>query len=81
MTIPKEKDIKKDDEKMVEENIIFDNSEEIILTEKEIKELEIKLKNKEIDLKTKAFFKSANQFSKKLKENDYLISLEEIEKI
>ena len=80
MTTPKEREVKKD-EKMTEENFFFDNSEDIVLTEKEIKNLEYRLENKETDEKTRAFFKSAHYFSKKLRENDYTISLEEIEKL
>lgn len=56
-------------------------SEEIILTEQEIQDLEKKLENKEIDDKTRSFFKSSHQFFKKLEENENLIALEEIEKL
>ena len=80
MTTPKERKVKKD-EKMTDENLFFDNSDEIILTQKERKDLKCKLENNKVDLKTKAFFKSAHQFSKKLRENDFSISLEEIEKL
>lgn len=80
MTTPKEKEVKKS-EKTIVENLIFDDSEELILTQKEVEELENKLETKKVDTKTRAFFKSAHQFAKKLKENDYTISLEELEKL
>ena len=80
MTTPKEKEVKKE-EKISEENFFFDDSEEIILTEQEIQDLEKKLENKEIDDKTRSYFKSSHQFYKKLEEKEYIISLEEIEKL
>jgi len=80
MTTLKEKEVKKE-EKISEENFFFDNSEEIILTEHEIQDLEKKLENREIDDKTRSFFKASHQFFKKLEENKYIISLEEIEKL
>jgi hypothetical protein len=80
MTTPKEKEIKKE-ERISEENFFFDDSEEIILNEQEIQDLEKKLEDSEIDNKTRSFFKSSHQFYKKLKEMEYIISLEEIEKL
>ena len=80
MTTPKEKEINKD-EKASEENFFFDDSKEIILTEQEIQDLEKKLEYREIDEKTRSFFKSSHQFYKKLEEKEYIISLEEIEKL
>lgn len=80
MTTPKEKEVKKE-EKITEENLFFDDSEEIILTEQEVQDLEKKLENREIDDKTHSFFKSSHQFYKKLEEKEYKISLEEIEKL
>jgi len=80
MTTPKEKEVKKE-EKISEENLFFDDSEEIILTEQEVQDLEKKLENREIDDRTRSFFKSSHQFYKRLKEKDYKISLEEIEKL
>ncbi len=80
MTTPKEKEVKKE-EKVSEENFFFDDSEEIILTEQEIQDLEKKLENREIDDKTRSYFKSSHQFFKRLEENEYSISLEEIEKL
>jgi len=80
MTTPKEKEVKKE-EKITEENLFFDDSEEIILTEQEVQDLEKKLENREIDDKTRSFFKSSHQFYKKLEEKEYKISLEEIEKL
>ena len=80
MTTPREKEVKKA-EKTHQENLLFNNSEEIVLTELEIKNIEKKLENIEINDKTRTFFKSAHQFFKKLEENEYTISLEEIEKI
>lgn len=80
MTTPKEKEVKKE-EKISEENLFFDDSEEIILTEQEIQDLEEKLENREIDDKTRSFFKSSHQFYKRLEEKEYKISLEEIEKL
>ena len=80
MTTPKEKEVKKE-EKISEENLFFDDSEEIILTEQEVQDLEKKLENREIDDKTRSFFKSSHQFYKKLEEKEYKISLEEIEKL
>ncbi len=80
MTTPREKEVKKE-EKASEENFFFDDSEGITLTEQEIQDLEKKLENKEIDDKTRSFFKSSHQFFKKLVENEYLIALEEIEKL
>jgi len=80
MTTPKEKEIQKE-ERISQENFFFDDSEEIILTEQEIQDLEKKLEDREIDDKTRSFFNSSHQFYKKLKEKDYTISLEEIEKL
>lgn len=80
MTTPKEKEVKKE-EKISEENLFFDDSEEIILTEQEVQDLEKKLENREIDDRTRSFFKSSHQFYKRLKEKEYKISLEEIEKL
>ncbi len=79
MTTPREKEVKKKD-KASEENLFFDDSEEIVLTEKEIKDLKKKFENIEINEKTSSFFKSAHQFFKHLEQNDYTITLEEIEK-
>lgn len=79
MTTPKEKEVKKE-EKISEENLFFDDSEEIILTEQEVQDLEKKLENREIDDRTRSFFKSSHQFYKRLEEKEYKISLEEIEK-
>lgn len=80
MTTPKEKEVKKE-EKISEENLFFDDSEEIILTEQEVQDLEKKLENREIDDRTRSFFKSSHQFYKRLKEKEFKISLEEIEKL
>ena len=80
MTTPKEKEVKKK-EKISEENLFFDDSEEIILTEQEVQDLEKKLENREIDDRTRSFFKSSHQFYKRLEEKEYKISLEEIEKL
>jgi hypothetical protein len=80
MTTPKEKEVKKE-EKISEENLFFDDSEEIILTEQEVQDLEKKLENREIDDRTRSFFKSSHQFYKRLEEKEYKISLEEIEKL
>ena len=79
MTTPKEKQMKKE-EKEPCENFFFNYSEEIILTEQEIQDLEKKLEDREIDEKTRSFFKSSHQFYKKLEEKEFTISLEEIEK-
>ncbi len=79
MTTPKEKEVKKED-KISGENLFFDDSEEIILTEQEVQDLEKKLENREIDDRTRSFFKSSHQFYKRLEEKEYKISLEEIEK-
>ena len=80
MTTPNEKEVKKE-KKVSDENLFFDDPEEIILTELEIQALEKKLENREIDEETRSFFKSSRQFFKKLEENEYTISLEEIEKL
>jgi hypothetical protein len=80
MTTPKEKEARKE-EKLSEENFFFDDSEEIILTKQEIQDLKKKLEDREIDEKTRSFFKSSYQFYKKLEEKEYIISLEEIEKL
>ncbi|KKK42458.1 hypothetical protein LCGC14_0836310 [marine sediment metagenome] len=80
MTTPREKEVKKE-EKASEENFFFDDSDEIILTEQEIQDLEKKLENMEIDDETRSFFKSSYQFFKKLEENENIIALEEIEKL
>ena len=80
MTTPKEKEVKKE-EKISEENLFFDDSEEIILTGQEVQDLEKKLENREIDDRTRSFFKSSHQFYKRLEEKEYKISLEEIEKL
>ena len=79
MTTLNKKDLKNEN-KISQENLLFHDSEEIVLTEQEIKDLEKKLEDKEISDETRAFFKSTHQFLKKLKENEYTISLEEIEK-
>ncbi len=80
MTTLREKKVKKE-KNIPQENLFFNDSEEIILSEKEIKDLKKKLENREINEKTRSFFKSAHQFFKKLEENNYTISLEEIEKL
>ncbi len=79
MTTPREKDVKKK-EKASEENLFFDDSEEIVLTEKEINDLKKKLENLEMNEKARSFFKSAHEFFKYLEQNEYTITLEEIEK-
>ena len=80
MTTLREKKVKKE-KNIPQENLFFNDSEEIILSDKEIKDLKKKLENIDINEKTRSFFKSAHQFFKKLEKNNYTISLEEIEKL
>jgi hypothetical protein len=80
MTTSREKEGKKG-KKTSEENLFFDDSEEIVLTKQEIKDLEKKLENITIDDKTRSFFKNSHHFFKRLEKNEYTISLEEIEKL
>ena len=80
MTTSREKKAKKIG-KTPEENLFFDDSEEIIITEQEAKDLEKKLENTKIDEETLSFFKLSHKFFKKLVENDFTVSLEEIEKL
>jgi len=80
MTTLREKKVK-EEKKIPQENLFFNDSEEIILSEKEIKDLQKKLEDTDINKKTRSFFKSAHQFFKKLEQNNYTISLEEIEKL
>ncbi len=80
MTTSREKKAKKNG-KIPEENLFFNDSEEFVITEQEAKDLEKKLENTKIDEETLSFFKSSHEFFKKLVENDFTISLEEIEKL
>ncbi len=80
MTTSREKEAEKDG-KTPEENLFFDDSEEIVLTQQEARDLEEKLEITEIDDETRSFFKSSHDFFKKLTKNDFTISLEEIEKL
>jgi len=78
MTTPKDKEIREGAPE-INENFFFKFNEELILTNHEVKQLEKSLANLELDDKTRSFFRSAHKFYKKLKENDFIISLEEIE--
>jgi hypothetical protein len=80
MTTPKEKEIKKE-EGISEENFFFDDSEEIILNEQERRDLKKKFENRKFDEKARSFFKTSHRFYKKLEEKEYVITLEEIEKL
>lgn len=80
MTTPKEKGIERD-RKLLEENLFFDNSEELILSKQENEDLKKKLTNINVDEKTCTFFKASHQFYKQLEKNQFIVSLEEIEKL
>jgi len=62
-----------------EENLSFSDDKEIILSDKEAKDLEVKLQNLDVDEQTRIFFKTTKNFFQKLKTNDFIISLEELE--
>ncbi|MBN1801512.1 MAG: hypothetical protein JW891_08405 [Candidatus Lokiarchaeota archaeon] len=80
MTTSRDEEAKKNG-KILKENLFFDDSEEIVLTEQEARDLEEKLDNTKIDKVTRSFFKSSYDFFKRLIKNDFIISLEEIEKL
>ena len=75
MTTSREKEAKKDG-KTPEENLFFDDSEEIVLTQQEARDLEEKLEITEIDDETRSFFKSSHDFFTKLTKNDFIISFQ-----
>ncbi|HUY01540.1 MAG TPA: hypothetical protein VMV49_18395 [Candidatus Deferrimicrobium sp.] len=66
-------------EEKIDENLSFSNDTEIILSDKEAKDLEVKLQDMKVDEQTKKFFKTTKSFYKKLKTNDFIITLEELE--
>ncbi|TFG21541.1 MAG: hypothetical protein EU529_13335 [Promethearchaeota archaeon] len=81
MTTPKKKEEKGIHQLGGDENLFFDLSQEIIMTSQEAKLMEKSLKRMNINDKVKNFSKSNHQFYKKLKNNNFIISLEELEKL
>jgi len=81
MTIPQKNKEKKSKnfQHKINENLFFDQTQEITLTKDEVKSLKKSLTNLTVDKETSKFFKSAHQFYKKLKKNRFIITLEEIE--
>ncbi len=80
MTTTQKKEEKNIHRLRVDENLFFDLTQEIIMTPQEAKFLEENLKQINIDEKVKNFSKSNHQFYKKFKNNNFIISLEELEK-
>lgn len=67
-------------EKVSNENFFFNENQELILSEDEVKKLEKNLCNFKTEEENKLFFKSAYKLYKKLEEKNFVISLEELEK-
>jgi len=76
-TTHKKKEIEK---KNFTENLFFHLDKDLILTSEEVERLKKSFKNAEVDPKTKEFFQSAHRLYDKLKQNNFTISLEEIQK-
>lgn len=78
-----EKPIIKDEikfEKPLDENFTCNENQELNLSKEEVKILEKNLSDKKIKNKDKLFFRSAYRLYKKLEDNNFIISLEELEK-
>ena len=67
-------------EKGLDENFSCNENQELTLSKEEAKKLEKNLSNMKITNKDKLFFRSAYRLFKKLEENNFIISLEELEK-
>jgi len=76
-TTHKKKEI---EEKNFTENLFFHLDKDLTLTSEEVERLKKSFKNTEIDPQTKEFFQSAHRLYDKLKQNNFTISLEEIQK-
>jgi len=76
-TTHKKKEIEK---KNFTENLFFHLDKDLTLTSEEVERLKKSFKNAEIDPQTKEFFQSAHRLYDKLKQNNFTISLEEIQK-
>ena len=68
------------EQKNFTENLTFHLDQDLTLNREEAKRIKKSLKNIEVDPKTKKFFQSAHKLYEKLKESNYTISLEEIQK-
>ncbi len=77
MTIINKKELEKE-KKSFNENLYFHLDQDIIKNKNDIKRLKEILENEESDEETKASFRSADDFYRKLSENNFTISLEEI---
>ena len=76
-TSNKKKEVEK---KNFSENFFFHLDQDLTLTSEEVERIKKSLKNTEVDPKTKEFFQSAHRLYDKLKQNNFIISLEEIQK-
>lgn len=70
----------KGEQKNFSENLFFHLDQDLTLNSEEAKRIKNSLKNTEVDSKTKKFFQSAHELYDKIKENNFIISLEEIQK-
>jgi len=62
------------------ENMFFHLDQDLTLTKEEVERIKKSLENTEVDPQTKEFFQSAHRLYDKLKQNNFTISLEEIQK-
>jgi len=60
--------------------LFFHSEQDLTLNGEEVKRIKKSLKNTEVNSKTKEFFQSAHKLYDKLKDSNYTISLEEIQK-
>ncbi|MHA1799954.1 MAG: hypothetical protein ACTSVY_16015 [Candidatus Helarchaeota archaeon] len=72
-------DLNKDSEHSLDNSLYFIEDDQIFLSNNEARNLEKKLKNLEIDKETEEFFKDTKKFYEKLKDKDYIISLDDLD--
>ena len=80
MTTLNKKEKIKEEQNYFNENLFFHLDQDLTLNDEEVKRIKKSLKSTEVNSKTKEFFQSARILYDKLKENNYTISLEEIQK-
>ncbi len=78
-TTDKKKEVEAE-KKNFTENLFFHLDQDLTLTSEEVERIKRSLKNTEVDPKTKEFFQSAHRLYDKLKQDNFTISLEEIQK-
>ena len=78
-TTDKKKEVEAE-KKNYTENLFFHLDQDLTLSSEEIERIKRSLENTEVDPKTKEFFQSAHKLYDKLKQNNFTISLEEIQK-